>query len=179
MYVDVFFLNFFVSFDCPILELLHRFLFQTFISRAQTIISITVTFMFQRFFSSLAKVLVLIFLFGFFYFYFVVCRDGQVHSTLGSLFSFFFFFLTITRSGRQVEIWWSVCISKWLRSLRPSFSMTDSVLCIYHLFAWSIFNFLRNSQRITFPIQSFLVLYPFVIIYCICLWYDRFFSITT
>ena len=37
-------------------------------------------------------------------FYPVVCRDGKVHYSAGSLFSFlsffFFFFLTITRSGR-------------------------------------------------------------------------------
>ena len=34
-------------------------------------------------------------------------------------------------------------------------------LCIYHLFAWSSFNFLHNSRWITLPTQSYLVLHPF------------------
>ena len=40
-----------------------------------------------------------------------------------------------------------------------SFSRMDSRWCIYYLFAWSNFNFLHNSQWITFPIQAYLVLY--------------------
>ena len=40
-----------------------------------------------------------------------------------------------------------------------SFSRTDSGLYIYHLFAWSNLTFLHNSQWITFPIQSYLVLH--------------------
>ena len=42
-----------------------------------------------------------------------------------------------------------------------SFSRTDSELCIYHLFAWSDFNFLHNSQWITLPTQLCLVLCSF------------------
>ena len=72
---------------------------------------------------------------------------------------FFFFFLTITRSGRRVEIRWSICVSKSQRILYVSFSRTDSGFCIYHFFLWSIFNFLHNSQWITLPTQSCLVLY--------------------
>ena len=34
-------------------------------------------------------------------------------------------------------------------------------LCLYHLSVWSNFNFLHNSQWITFPTQSCLVLYSF------------------
>ena len=37
----------------------------------------------------------------------------------------------------------------------------DSGLAIYHLVVWSNFNFLHNSQWITFPIQSSIVLYSF------------------
>ena len=48
------------------------------------------------------------------------------------------------------RIRWSVYISK---------SKTDSNLCIYHFIVWSNFNFLYNSQWITFPTQSCLVLY--------------------
>ena len=46
-------------------------------------------------------------------------------------------------------------------SLCVSFSRTDVGLCIYHLVVRSNFNFLHNSQWITLPTQSCLVLYPF------------------
>ena len=42
-----------------------------------------------------------------------------------------------------------------------TFSKTNSELCLYHLFVWSNFNDLQNSQWITFPTQSCLVLYSF------------------
>ena len=41
------------------------------------------------------------------------------------------------------------------------FLRTDSRLCIYHLFVWSSLKFLHNSQWITLPAQSYLVLYSF------------------
>ena len=66
----------------------------------------------------------------------------------------FFVLVFITGSGCLAEIWWSICISK-------SQSRSDSGLCIYYLFIWSNFNFLHNSQWITFPTQSCLVLYSF------------------
>ena len=47
------------------------------------------------------------------------------------------------------------------KSHRRTFSRTDAGLCIYHLFIWSNFNFLHNSQWITMPTQSCLVLYSF------------------
>ena len=61
------------------------------------------------------------------------------------------------------EIMWSVCISKSQKSLCVSFSRTDFGLCIYYLFEWSNFNFLHNSQWITLPTQSCLVLYSFCV----------------
>ena len=77
------------------------------------------------------------------------------------LFSRFSFLLTITRSGHLAKIRGSVCIWKSQRILRVVFSMTDSALCIYNLFTWSNLNFLHNSQWITLPRQSCLVLYFF------------------
>ena len=50
-------------------------------------------------------------------------------------------------------------MSKSHRSSCASFSMTGAGLCIYHLFVWSNFSFLHNSQWITLPTQSCLVLY--------------------
>ena len=80
--------------------------------------------------------------------------DSKVDYIASSLFFyFFFFFLTIAWSGRLVDMRGSVCISKSQRSF-VSFSRTDSGLCIYYFFVWSNFNFLHNSQLITFPTMS-------------------------
>ena len=76
-------------------------------------------------------------------------------------FFFFFFLLIIAKSGRLAEIWGSAFISKSQRSSYVSFSRTDSRLCICNLFIWSNLSFLHNSQWITYPIQSSLVLYCF------------------
>ena len=53
-------------------------------------------------------------------------------------------------------------MSKSLRGLCVSFSRADSGFCIYHLFVWTNLNFLHNSQWITFPTQSCLVLCSFL-----------------
>ena len=98
---------------------------------------IIATFMFH-FFQFHCKFHVLIFLLAFFEFYSVVL-------------SFSLLFLLTIWSGHQVEIKWSVCFPKPQRSLCVSFSGTYSRLCIYHLFVWSNFSFLHNSQWITFP----------------------------
>ena len=74
-------------------------------------------------------------------------------------FSFFFLLLIILRSGLLAEIRWSVCMSKFHRSVCVSFSRTGTGLCIYHLFVWSDLNFLHISLWITLPTQSCLVLY--------------------
>ena len=58
------------------------------------------------------------------------------------------------RSGLHAGIRWSVCMLKSHRSLCESFSRTGAGLCIYHLFEWSNWNFLRISQRITLPTQG-------------------------
>ena len=61
------------------------------------------------------------------------------------------FLLLKTRSTFLLKIWWSVCISKYQRILRVSFSRTNSSLCIYHVLLWSDLNLLRDSQWIAFP----------------------------
>ena len=74
------------------------------------------------------------------------------------------FLMIIIRSSRLDEIRWSVCMSKSYRSLCVSFSWTDSGLSIYRLFVSLNFflSFLfAQSQWITFPTQSCLILYSF------------------
>ena len=116
---------------------------------AQITIGITVTFMFHSFFSTLAKFRYLsIFLFSI---NFTLWSARTAKSTIRQI---LWFLLTATWSGNLAEIRWSVCISKSQMSLCVSSSRTDSRLCIYHLFAWSNFNFLHNSQWITLPTQS-------------------------
>ena len=70
-------------------------------------------------------------------------------------------YLIIIRSGCLAEIWWSVCVSKPKRNSCVSFSRTDYGLCLHHLFVWSNFNFLHNSQWITLPTYSCLVCWSF------------------
>ena len=119
-------------------------------------IGIILTFIFH-FFQFLSKVPVLILLFTFFQFYSVVNRGSEVQNNVSSL----FLLLIIIRSGRLVEIRGSICMSKSKRRLCFSFSRTDTGLYNYHLFVWSNFNFCHNSQWITLPTQSCLVLYSF------------------
>ena len=72
-----------------------------------------------------------------------------------------FFLWIIARSGHLAEIKWSVYISKSHRSLCVSFSWTDVGLCMYHFFVGLNLNVLHNSQWMTWPFQSCLVLYSF------------------
>ena len=73
------------------------------------------------------------------------------------LFFFFFFLLIITSSSRLTEIRWCVCISKSQRVLCTSF---QGGFWVVHLLCVCIVNvnFLHNSQSITSPTQSGLVL---------------------
>ena len=74
--------------------------------------------------------------------------------------SFVIFLLISTRSGLLATIKWSVYISNFQRILRLSFSLAESGLFIYYLIVlWTKFNLLHNSQWITFPTLSCLVLY--------------------
>ena len=123
------------------------------VSRASITIGITVTFMFNSFFNSLAKSGYL-FLFSL-SFNFILSSAETAKSTIRQVLVFCWLLLGLVVWPR------SVCISKSQRSLCVSFSRTDSGLCIYHLFVWSNLNFLHNSRWINLPTQLRLVLYFF------------------
>ena len=71
------------------------------------------------------------------------------------------FLFISTRSGLLAEIRWSVCTTKSQRISCISFFWTESVLCRYHLVAWSNVSLLHNSQLVTFSTQLCLVFYSF------------------
>ena len=124
------------------------------VSRAPITIGIIVTFMFNSFYNFQTRSWYLS-LFSH-SFNFTLWYAGIANFTALQVLSFL---LIIIRSGRLAEIKWSFYISKSQTSLCISFSSTDSGLCLYHLFVWSNFNFLHNSQWIILPTQSCLVLY--------------------
>ena len=112
--------------------------------------------MFHSFFNSLARWRYLsIFSHSF---NFTLWFSRTTKSTILNVFSFL---LIITRCGRLAESRRSVCISKSQWSLCVSFSRTDFVLCIDHLFLWSNFSFLHDSECITWPTQLCLAWYSF------------------
>ena len=127
---------------------------------ASVTISITVTFMFHSFFSSLARARYLS-LFSFsFNFTPVVCRDGKLHYSAGSFFYFLFFIfyfiyfifffilLTIIKCGRLAEIRWSVYVWKSQR-ICMCLILPDAIRVGQILFIRTVkFQFLHNSQRI-------------------------------
>ena len=102
------------------------------VPKAPITIGIIVTFMFQSFFSSLARSRYLSLFFTFFQFLSVVSRDSKIDNFADFL--SFFFLLIIIRSGLLAEIRWSVCMTKSHWSL--CVSRTGAGLCIYHLLAW-------------------------------------------
>ena len=126
------------------------------VPRAPNTIGINITFMFHCYFNCLARSRYLSFLS--FSFSFTLWSACSSNSTILHL---LFILLLIIRSALLDEIRLSVCMSKSYRSLCVSFFKTDAGLCIYHLFVWSNFIFLHNSQWINLPTQSCLVLYSF------------------
>ena len=123
--------------------------------------------MFHSFFNSLARSMYLsLFLY---YFSFTLWSTGIAKSTILHV---LLFLLMIIKSGRVSEIRWSVFISKSQWNLSVPFFRIDSWLCIYHLFVWSNFNFLDNSQWTTLPTQSCLVFYTFCanLLYSLIMW---------
>ena len=125
---------------------------------APTTIGINVIFMFHSFFNSLARSRY----FSLFShsFNFTLWSAGTAKSTILEVLSFL---LIVIRSSHLAKISWSICISKSQSCLCVSFSRTDSGLCMYHFFVWSNWNFLHNSQWITLPTLSYLVLYSFCV----------------
>ena len=84
-------------------------------------------------------------------FNFTLWTTGTAKSTILKVFSFL---PIIVRSGHLTVIRWSVRSVKFQRS----FILQER---LYPLFVWSNFNFLHNSQWITLPTQSCLVLISF------------------
>ena len=116
-------------------------------------IPITVTFMFHSsFFNYLAMSRYLSFFL--LSFNFTMWSVGTAKYTILQV--PFFLFIIIT-SGYLVEIRWSVCVLKSHWSLCVSFYRADSGSCLYHLFVWSNFSSLHNSQWITLPTHSSLI----------------------
>ena len=115
-------------------------------------IGITVTLLFNSFFSSLARYLS-IFSLSF------ISTQYSTGTAKSSRQQAFFFLLITTRSGLLAGIGWPTYISKPLCISCISFSRTDHGLCIYHLSIWGNFSFLQDSHWITFPNKSCLFLY--------------------
>ena len=90
--------------------------------------------------------------------------NDKVHFKANFLFFFslFFFFSFFFFSFLYYLVFWQglddMFVSQNPRRFHISFSRIDSGFCIYHLVVWLNFNFLNNSQWLTFPIHSCLVL---------------------
>ena len=117
---------------------------------------ITMTLMFISSLSSQARCKYF-FSFYFFDFHSEICWDSKFYYMASSL---FFFKLTL-----GIVFWLGLgdlSVSEKPREFQwVSFSWTNSSFHIYHLVAWSNFNFLHNSQWITLPIQLCLNLFSF------------------
>ena len=115
------------------------------VQRVRITIGITITFMFHGFFRSLARSRYL--------FFFSLLFDFTQWSARTAK----FFWLTLTRSDHLAEI--RLSVSQNLRRVCSSHSLGWILVSAYTI--WSNFNFLRNSQWITFSTQSCQVLYSF------------------
>ena len=125
------------------------------VPRAPITVAITTTFMFHRFFRFFPRYKQFLFSLSFNFTQWSTGRQSQLLSR------FSFFVDNHYRFGLPAEIRWPACISKSQMSLCVSFFGTDFELCICHMFVWSNFNFLHNSQWITFPTHSYLFFYSF------------------
>ena len=124
------------------------------VPKAPITIGITVTFTFHNFFNSLTRPRYLFFFLLSFNFTLWLARTAKSTIQL-VLFFFSWLFLGLIVGPRFSD---PFCILKSQRSLYVSFFKTNSGLWIYHLFVRSNFNFLLNSEWITLPTQSCLVL---------------------
>ena len=118
------------------------------VPRAPITIRITVTFMLNSFFGSLARYLSL-FSFSLIF----LCGPLGRQGPLFDRFSFLFFFLFIYyhwvwASGRD----YMICLYLEIpENLLVSFSRTDSSLCMYHFVVWANFSLAHKSLWTTFP----------------------------
>ena len=87
--------------------------------------------------------------------------------TIGTIVTFMFLSFFKSLATSWYLSFWSLSFNLYSVLSRDSkvhkkeSTLTDSGLCIYHLFVRSNFNFLHNSHSITLPTQSCLVLYSF------------------
>ena len=103
-------------------------------------------FQVPQFFQFPCKVQVLPLYFASFQFYSVVSRYSKVNNSASS--PFLIDYYKVWLPGRDLVIHLYVKIPwKFVRLILRD----NSGLCIYHLFVWSNFNFLHNSQPITLP----------------------------
>ena len=124
-------------------------------SRALITIGIIVTFMFYTFFNSLARSRYLLFNFLSILLWDQPRQQSPQFSKLSFFCCWLLFGVTVSLILGDQFVW------KSQKSLCASFSRRDDGLCIYHLFVWSVWNFLHNFQMITLPTQSCLVWYAF------------------
>ena len=124
------------------------------VRRAPTTIGIIVTFMFH---GSIAKQ-------GpgtypsFDFLSTLLCGQPGQQSPQFCKFAFFVDYYKIWSSGRDSVIGLYL---KIIEEFMYLILWTDAGLCIYHLLVWSNLNFWHNSQWITLPTKSCLVLYSF------------------
>ena len=108
------------------------------VPKALITIGIIITFMFQSFFSSLAR-----FRYLSFFSLSLFCGQSGLQCPQFCKFSFFVDYYKVWSSGRDLVIRLYVKVPY---KLCVSFSRTDAWLCIYHLLVRSNFNFLHISQ---------------------------------
>ena len=82
--------------------------------------------------------------------------------------------LIFSWSCLQAWIRWSICISKSQRNWCITFSMMDSGLCWYYLFACLNFKHLHISHWNTFSIQSCLIWYSYcgILLHLLMVWFN-------
>ena len=120
-------------------------------------IVINFMFMFQSFFSSLARFKYL-YIFSLSFIFTLWSAETAKYTWLPVL--IFLLINTFFLSGLLIGVRWSVYIVKSQGTFCVSFSGFDSSLCIYYLIL-SNSNLLQSSQCITFPTWAYLVLFSF------------------
>ena len=105
--------------------------------------------------------------FAFFQFYPLISRNGKVHYSAGSLFCWL---------SQGPVVWPRLCDLLVFQNPKEvcAFHFLGRILGFAYIifFIWSNVNFLLNSHWITFPTQSYLVLYSFFsnLLYSLILW---------
>ena len=138
------------------------------VPRAPITIGINVTFMFHSFFNSLASSKYQ----SFFSFSvnFTLRSAGTAKSTILQVLFLLLLLLIIIMSGRLAEIRWSVCMSKFHRSLCISSSRTFVGLCIYNLFVMVFYSSLSHSKssQVSWTLPSILADLNNAVVWMVC-----------